>query len=506
MLESPGAGRPGPRPGAHDAATGARTVLVDSGTAHAGSRRRPAAPDRRLFAARPTAPSCWSSPTRNESGGRTPGATTGCSTRDAGTLQQAGRPLAAKPSTLMFAKFSPDGGRVGYVRENNLYVEDLATRRDHRAHIGRLAHHHQRHLRLGLRRGVLPAGRIPLEPRRAADRLLAARRLAECATSPLINNTDSLYSFLIPIQYPKAGTTNSAVRIGVVNAAWWDHPLAGHPGRPRNTYLARLEWAANSDQVVLQRLNRLQNTIESCWVTRRRGEAPDDSDRTDSAWVDVVNDWRWLDGGKSFTWVSERDGWRHVYTVSRDGTKRRLVTRGDFDVAEWRRSTRRAGGSTTSPRRTIRRSAISTGLGSTAAARPSDSPPPINRERTTTPSPGAAAGRCTTTPRSACPRSPSWCGCPVTTAIRTLVENATLKDDGGSISPRAGRLRPGGRGQRRDARRRRHASGQLRLRPGNTRCCSTSTVSRRARPSPTPGVDRLRLWHLDADPARLHRR
>ena len=52
----------------------------------------------------------------------------------------------------------------------------------------------------------------------------------------------------------------------------------------------------------------------------------------DSAWVDVVDDLRWIDGGKRFTWISERDGWRHLYVVSRDGAKTRLVTPGAFDL------------------------------------------------------------------------------------------------------------------------------------------------------------------------------
>ena len=52
----------------------------------------------------------------------------------------------------------------------------------------------------------------------------------------------------------------------------------------------------------------------------------------DSAWTDVVDDLRWVDGGKSFTWISERDGWRHLYVVSRDGAKTRLVTPGAFDL------------------------------------------------------------------------------------------------------------------------------------------------------------------------------
>ena len=47
-----------------------------------------------------------------------------------------------------------------------------------------------------------------------------------------------------------------------------------------------------------------------------------------------MDDFVWLDRGKSFTWVSDRDGWNHVYVVSRDGKKTRLVTKGDFDVLD----------------------------------------------------------------------------------------------------------------------------------------------------------------------------
>jgi dipeptidyl-peptidase-4 len=53
----------------------------------------------------------------------------------------------------------------------------------------------------------------------------------------------------------------------------------------------------------------------------------------DDAWVDVsMPRMRWLNGGKSFLWMSERDGWQHVYTVSRDGSNVKLLTPGNFDV------------------------------------------------------------------------------------------------------------------------------------------------------------------------------
>jgi dipeptidyl-peptidase-4 len=148
----------------------------------------------------------------------------------------------------------------------------------------------------------------------------------------LIDDTDSLYSFPLPVQYPKAGTTNSAARVGVVSASGGATVWMQVPGDPRNDYIARMDWAGQSSAIVLQHLNRLQNTLTLYLGDARTGLVKPVLVERDSAWVDVVNDLRWLDAGKSFTWVSERSGWRHLYVVSRDGSSLRDVTPGAFDI------------------------------------------------------------------------------------------------------------------------------------------------------------------------------
>ncbi|MGZ8398862.1 MAG: S9 family peptidase [Gemmatimonadales bacterium] len=247
-----------------------------------------------------------------------------------GRLHQLGGP-GAKPSTLMFAKFSPDGGRVAYVRENNLYVENLAdgritqlTRDGSRTTINGTfdwVYEEELNLRDGFRWS--PDGR------RIAYWQLDASGVRDFL---LVNNTDSLYSFTIPVQYPKTGTTNSAGRVGVVSAEGGSTVWLQVPGDPRDNYIARMEWAASSNKVVLQHLNRLQNTNNVMLGDAATGRVRSVLVERDSAWTDVVNDLRWVDGGKSFTWISERDGWRHLYLVSRDGKKLRLVTKGAFDL------------------------------------------------------------------------------------------------------------------------------------------------------------------------------
>jgi dipeptidyl-peptidase 4 len=237
----------------------------------------------------------------------------------------------AKPSSLMFAKFSPDGRRVAYVRGNNLYVEDVAdgpitqlTRDGSRTIINGTfdwVYEEELSLRDGFRWS--PDGS------RIAYWQLDASGVRDFL---LINNTDSLYSYTVPVQYPKAGTTNSAGRVGVVSAAGGSTTWLDVPGDPRNHYIGRMDWAGNSSEVVIQQLNRLQNTLAVMLGEAASGRVRTIHTERDSAWVSVVDDLRWLDGAKSFTWVSERDGWRHLYLVSRDGRKQRLITPGAFDL------------------------------------------------------------------------------------------------------------------------------------------------------------------------------
>jgi dipeptidyl-peptidase-4 len=250
--------------------------------------------------------------------------------RASGHLQQLGGGQAPD-SSLMFAKFSPDGDRIGYVVKNNLYVEDLRT-----GQITQLTHDGSLTIingtfdwvyeeELGLRDGW----RWSPDGQRIAFWQLDAEGVRNF---DLINDTDSLYSQVTPVQYPKAGETNSANRIGVVSANGGDITWFSMPGDSRNYYIARMEWAANSDQVVMQRLNRLQNTIDLLIGDVATGQVHTVMTERDDAWVETVDDFAWLNDGESFLWTSEEDGWNHVYIISRDGASRRLLTPGEFDV------------------------------------------------------------------------------------------------------------------------------------------------------------------------------
>ena len=238
----------------------------------------------------------------------------------------------AKPSTLMFAKFSPDGRRVGYVRESNIYVEDLATGK-----ITALTTNGTPTLINGTSDWVNEEEFFLRDCWRWSpnSRSIAFWQFdaSGIETFYLINNTDSLYPKLTPIPYPKVGTTNAAVRIGVISADGGEVRWMKTPGDPRQNYIAMMEWAGNSNELVLQHLNRLQNTLQVMVANAATGDVRTILTEKDSAWVDVdLPTMQWTEGGKRFLWLSDRSGWEHIYSVSRDGTDVKDITPGNYDA------------------------------------------------------------------------------------------------------------------------------------------------------------------------------
>ena len=262
----------------------------------------------------------------------------------ANTLKKLGG-ADAKPSSLMFAKFSPDGERVGYVRDNNIYVENLSGD----SKITKLTTDGSRYIINGTFDWVYEEElfcrdgfRWSPDSKQIAYWQLNSEGVKEMQ---LINNTAGLYPVVTSFPYPKAGETNSAARVGVIDANGGPTRWIEVPGDPRNNYLPRMEWAASSTELVIQQLNRRQDTNTVMLADAGTGKVRPVLTEKDEAWVDIAwgdIDWdktgigrgdvEWIDGGKHFLWASERDGWRHIYSVSRDGGDVKTITPGNYDV------------------------------------------------------------------------------------------------------------------------------------------------------------------------------
>ena len=264
--------------------------------------------------------------------------------RKTGALRKLGG--KAPESSLLFAKFSPDGARVGYVRANNIYVENLATgaitqlTRDGSDVIINGTSDWVYEEELSLRdcfrwspdgkkiaywqfdsTGV---GNFPLTYYTGKPREIATGMpYPGTGTYPIIQN----------FPYPLAGTTNSAARIGVISATGGVTKWMKIPGDARQHYLARMEWAGGSSELIVQQLNRLQNQADLLIADAATGAVQRIHRDSDKAWVDYNTELRALAGAKEYLWISESSGWRHAYRVTRDGSGAKPVTQGAWDIA-----------------------------------------------------------------------------------------------------------------------------------------------------------------------------
>lgn len=246
--------------------------------------------------------------------------------RTTDSLQQVGASMPE--ASLQFAKFSPDGERVAFVMQNNIYVQSLADMSiaqittDGNAHIINGTFDWVNEEEFSLRDGF----------RWSADGQHIAYWQVDTHDVPMftmIDNISELYPTLTEFPYPKVGEVNSAMRIGVVPSEGGDTTWMQIPGEPRDHYLVRMEWAGNSEELLIQQMSRRQNRLHLWVASRQDGSVEQLLTEQSNAWVEQVDDVQFFNNGQSFTWLSERNGYRQVYIVERDasqGTQIRPLT------------------------------------------------------------------------------------------------------------------------------------------------------------------------------------
>ena len=257
-------------------------------------------------------------------------------------LTQLGKTLPS--SSLMFAKISPDAKSVAYVSNRNIYVEQLANNE------------------IKMLTNVSKPGIINGTFDWAYEEEFACRDgfrwspdsksiaywqidASAIKSFSMINNTDAIYSKVIPLEYPKVGENPSSCKLAVVHVEDGKTTWMNIPGDPFQNYIVRMEFIPGTNNLLTQQLNRKQNISKLYISDAASGSSESIYSESDSAWVDLfqigntyaidyTNNFIWVNSNKSILWASEQDGWRHLYQIRLDGKSVKLVTKGDFDVID----------------------------------------------------------------------------------------------------------------------------------------------------------------------------
>lgn len=155
-------------------------------------------------------------------------------------------------------------------------------------------------------------------------------------TRPVIRPTDPTYPEVVQVPFARVGTPIPALRVGVVAREGGDTRWVKLPAEPGTFYINDVSWAGNSNELLIEMSSRSRDSRKFLLANLKTGEVATAYEETDPAWVDASYaanaGLEWLRGGKEFVLLSERDGWRQAYVISRDGKQQTLLTKDKSDI------------------------------------------------------------------------------------------------------------------------------------------------------------------------------
>ena len=236
--------------------------------------------------------------------------------------------LTATPEAERDPKLSPDASQVAFRRGHDLYTLDIASRQ-----VTRLTEDGGPTLLNGELDWVYPEELdlataywwAPDSKHIAYLQFDTAREMVYPQVSLL-----GLRAIAEPERYPQAGTPNADVHVGVVPAKGGDTRWMDL-GEARGFLIARVHWTPDSSLLLIQRMNRVQNSLDLMLADAASGGARSILHESDPHWINTNDLFRFLSDGQ-FIWGSERDGFRHLYLYGMDGKQRKRLTEGNWEV------------------------------------------------------------------------------------------------------------------------------------------------------------------------------
>jgi len=244
------------------------------------------------------------------------------------------------------ARFSPDGYWLAYARDNDLYVADAATGREKRLTRDGGPDRLNGLLSWVYKEEIMHRREEGFWWSPDSSALLYLQTEESLVTKYPLVDEEPATAHVFWQRYPKAGSVNPTVRAGIVEVGgagqkdptesgdgagtlWIDLGKVSKDGKPPE-YIARCGWLADSSAAVLVTLNREQNHLEIWRADRESGALEKLFEESSPTWIELHDDLTFLPGGKRYLWVSERDGYRHLYLHDLEGGAPVQLTSGEW--------------------------------------------------------------------------------------------------------------------------------------------------------------------------------
>lgn len=247
--------------------------------------------------------------------------------------------IASKQLTKLFdfqiqePTFSPDGKKIAYARENNLFVYDLASKQTTQI----TTDGKKNAIINGITDWVYEEefAFVKAFDWSADSKKLAYIRFDESQVpefSMSMFNKD-LYPTVETFKYPKAGEKNAVVSLHLFDINT-KAVKAVDLGKYNDFYIARMQWTKDANVLSAQVLNRHQDNLDLLFIDGTSGKATVALNEKDKAYVDVTDNLTFLKDN-SFIWTSEKDGFNHIYLYDKAGKLKNQVTTGKWEVTSY---------------------------------------------------------------------------------------------------------------------------------------------------------------------------
>ena len=229
--------------------------------------------------------------------------------------------------------FSPDGSKVAYVSENNIYVKDLSD-----GSITQVTFDGKKNEVLNGISDWVYEEEFKLvrafEWNGNSD-MIAFLRFDESEVPEISIDLygDGLYPGQQVFKYPKAGESNSKVSLHLYDLKS-KTTVRATLGELDQHYLPRLQWTQEPYVLVLTSINRLQNNLNLVRVDAKENKSSLLLNEKDDAYVQIRDDLTFLEDN-SFIWTSERDGFNHLYHYGPEGKLKNQITQGPWEVTSY---------------------------------------------------------------------------------------------------------------------------------------------------------------------------